>query len=134
MKTLTLKTNLTKVALLGALTIAPALAWTSSAQASPSHRGNSVPAWNNSRPTWNNNLRHEDSRFDSRNKPEPRFNSHSAAGRIEDHRGNLYRNGSNRNDGRFDNNGRFNSRHDYDRKHDDGNGNDNREDHRSGHR
>lgn len=117
MKTLTRKINLTRAAVLSALTIAPALALTSMVQAAPAHH-DSAPS-RQAPPTWNNgnrnDSRHETPRFDDhrgnvQNHPAPpvqapRFDPHSNQGygdnrnnapRFDDHRG------DNRNDGRFD--------------------------------
>ncbi len=111
MKTLTLKTNLTKAALLGALAIAPALALTGSAQA--------APAWNHNAPTGNNH-RSDNQRDDRRgtNRPaqgqnyggygnnsgvyqnQPRYDTHDN-GRHNDDRNNG-RHNDDRNNGRHD--------------------------------
>jgi hypothetical protein len=101
MKTLTSKTNLTRVALLGALTVAPALALTSasvaqadSARRAPvATRGYSAPAWNNSNNQRYQTPRGQAPRFDSRYTPAPRVQAPHYDG---------YRNDSYRNNERFD--------------------------------
>ncbi|BCM91090.1 hypothetical protein IAD21_02954 [Abditibacteriota bacterium] len=110
MKTL----NFKKAVALTALTLAPALALTPSAQAAPTYhasvqqRSKPTPAWNNS----HNNA----PRFDSRPNQGQRFEP-----RREDTRF------PNNNDNRFDphrNDGRFDQRHDNDKNRNTGNGND----------
>ena len=109
---ITITNHLKKAVAVTALTVAPALALTSAAQAAPAYR---APLRNNTASAWNNNSRYKAPRANNRYVPTPRVQAPRY----------VLQNTQPRYDG-YRNNGRFDSRYDTDRNRnrDNHNGND----------